>query len=566
MATLLRGFARLDMAMHIAGEISEGRPRAQAARILLLLAVATRLVAQAPPDLVLYNAKVFTATGAAPEAQAIAIRGERIMAVGTTRAMRALAGPATRLQDLHGRRVVPGINDAHFHLFVQPPAAVLHFRSDEPSVAEVRRQLAGATRSAASGSLIIGDIGVAVTEDTSVTRELLDRLAPRHAVILRGTSGHFYVLNSRAMRRLHIAAEEPDPLGGHFERVAGTRIVNGRATEFAAFMLHRRISELATDAQALNTTRAYLRDAVRFGITSVQTMTIPVAPARLVRLYQTAPTRIRVRVMRYLLTDTVARLTGEDSGAVRRPSPLITFSGTKWDLDGTPVERWAAMRAPYADAPATAGAPNFSGVEMQAMLRESLATNDQLLVHAIGDRTAELFLDAMDATGGATTWAARRVRMEHGCGLTPELMARARQLGVVVVVDPGHFVLGEVFIARWGAARLATFEPLRSLLQVGIPVALASDGLLNPWANVMLASSHPARPSEAISRAEALIAYTRTAAYAEFMEGEKGTIAPGMLADLAVLSQDVLTVPSDVLPATTSVLTIVGGKIVYRSR
>ena len=199
------------------------------------------------------------------------------------------------------------------------------------------------------------------------------------------------------------------------------------------------------------------------------------------------------------------------------------------------------------------------------MLRESLRARQQIVAHIIGDRTTETFLEAMEATGGKAVWGQRRVRIEHGCGLAPDLIARARDLGVVVVIDPSHFVLGDALTERLGRERLEQLEPVRALLDAGIPLALGSDGLLNPYVNIMLATTNPLRPDQALTREQAVTAYTRTSAFAEFAEREKGSLEPGKLADLAVLSQDLFTVPAADLPKTESVLTLVGGKVIYDS-
>jgi predicted amidohydrolase YtcJ len=138
------------------------------------------------------------------------------------------------------------------------------------------------------------------------------------------------------------------------------------------------------------------------------------------------------------------------------------------------------------------------------------------------------------------------------------------------VQNPMHFTLGELFLRRLGPERLAIFQPFRSLFDAGIPLVIASDGvtdtpLLNPYANIMLATAYPGKPQQSLTRLQALKAYTETAAYAEFAEDSKGRLEPGKLADLAVLSQDILQVPSEDLPKTESLLTIVGGKVAYAS-
>jgi predicted amidohydrolase YtcJ len=248
------------------------------------------------------------------------------------------------------------------------------------------------------------------------------------------------------------------------------------------------------------------------------------------------------------------------------PAPLITVSGTKWLLDGSPIERTAALRKPYTDLPSTSGELDFPEKEMEAMLRESLQNDDQLMVHAVGDRATELFLNAMDATGGPKTWSDRRVRIEHGDGIMPDLIARVKRMGLIVVENPTHFALRELFVRRFGVERTDEMQPMRSLLDAGIPLALGSDGPNNPYLNIMLATIYPGKPREAITREQAVIAYTLTAAYAEFAEKDKGSLEPGKFADLVVLSQDIFSVPPPELPKTESVLTMVGGKVVYDAK
>jgi predicted amidohydrolase YtcJ len=160
-------------------------------------------------------------------------------------------------------------------------------------------------------------------------------------------------------------------------------------------------------------------------------------------------------------------------------------------------------------------------------------------------------------------WREMRVRIEHGDGVVGDLIRRADDLGVVVVQNPTHFSLVELVAARYGAD--TSFFPLRTLLEQGVPIALGSDGPFNPYLNIMLASLDPARPTEALTREQAVEAYTHGSAYAAFVEGERGRLVPGQLADLAVLTQDIFTVPPDRLPATESVLTVIGGEIVYGS-
>jgi predicted amidohydrolase YtcJ len=522
-----------------------------------------KIAGASSPDMILLNGKIFTSDSAHPYVQALAIRGERIFAVGNVKDVIALAGPQTKRVELGGRVVIPGINDAHYHCDAEPNAFHLQFHGMDPKWSEVADQLAVAETKAPKEALIIGDIGPTALDDPQATGTSLDKLVPNHPVILRTWSRHAAVVNRPGLAKLGVKDDEPDPLGGRFLRSPDSAKLTGVAFEYAAFRLHQAVTSLASEGEALQQMRAFLSDAARLGITSVQDMSLPAGAERCVGLLEKAPTPIRVRVMRMAGTTSNARDTKEGRSLPRNPTPLITVSGTKWVLDGSPIESSAAMRKPYADNSKGSGWLNFNEKEMEAMLRESLENDDQLLAHVVGDRTTEAFLTAMEATGGKTVWEKRRVRIEHGDGVMPDLMSRANGLGVVVVENPTHLTIRELMVKRYGLERADEMQPLRSLLDAGIPVAFGSDGPNNPYLNIMLASIYPGKPKEALTREQAVIAYTLTSAYAEFAEKDKGSLERGKLADLAVLSQDIFTIPPQDLPKTESVLTLVGGKVVY---
>ena len=172
----------------------------------------------------------------------------------------------------------------------------------------------------------------------------------------------------------------------------------------------------------------------------------------------------------------------------------------------------------------------------------------------------------MRAEAPDSAWRALRPRLEHADALGRDQLADIKKLGIIVVQNPAHLAIPPIMNARWGAERLRRIDMMRSLLDSGVMLAIGSDGPLEPGINVMLATLHPNVPSEALTREQAVIAYTRTAAFAAFAEKERGMLAAGMLADLAVLSQDLFTVAPDKLPATMSVLTMLGGEIVHDRR
>jgi len=245
---------------------------------------------------------------------------------------------------------------------------------------------------------------------------------------------------------------------------------------------------------------------------------------------------------------------GTNLSTTDRERPLSIVSGTKWILDGTPVEQGAAVRRPYPGSKDAMGKLDFSPDEIKAIVKEAFESNEQTLLHVAGDRTAQVVFEAMTAVGPAEEWHKKRLRFEHGDGLQPDLIALAKAYGIVVVVNPTHVVAFSAYPA-------GGYMPLKSLLKAGVPIAIGSDGPANPGLNIMLATTLPGNSAEAITREEAVEAYTRGSAYAEMMENDKGTLATGKLADLAILSQDIFQVSADRLPATVSNMTIIDGKI-----
>jgi predicted amidohydrolase YtcJ len=512
--------------------------------------------------MILVGGRVYTAADTQTFVEAVAIRGTRILAVGSNQKISALAGANTRRIDVGGRLVIPGINDGHIHTPLTPKGVDVRFKNWPPSWQEVQVGLTKAVSSAPKGTFVFAGIDTTIL-DSAVNRKALDELAPEHPVVLSGPSGHSTTLNTAAMKRFGLKEDEPDPMGGRFVRSSdGT--LTGLVFEYAAFRVQRVFSSLATNRTPVEDFRNFSNRAARLGITSVQDMAL-IAPQQFVSILEQAQPSIRVRVIRFPLTDAHNRITEEWRSLPRTPSPNVTVSGTKYVLDGNPMERSGAMRQPYADDPKTSGWMDFTGKDMESMLRESLRDDDPLLVHIVGDRTAVAFLNAMEATGGAAVWSKRRVRIEHGGGIMPDLLPRVKQLGIVVVQNPTHFNMRDLFLSRFGPERTEQLQPLRSLLDAGIPVALGSDGPLNPYLNIMYASNVPGKPKESLTREQALVAYTRTSAYAEFAEKDKGTLEPGKFADLAVLSQDIFKIPSGDLPKTESILTLVGGKVVHSS-
>jgi predicted amidohydrolase YtcJ len=509
----------------------------------------------AAPELIIHHGKVFTADATHRWAEAVAITGDRIVAVGTNAEITALAGEDTKRVDAGGRVVIPGFNDAHTHQTPRPPRFALSLDHD-PTWAQASAGMAGGIDESPGDFWIFGTIGPRLLADPAVNAKTLDKLAGQRKVMLTSWTGHGMILNTTAMDALHIRESAEDPAGGWFERDANHHLT-GKLFEYAGWNAERRLADDVSDADAIEQLKAYSDASLAFGITSIQNMSMQ-SLARYEKVERHGPAAIRIRMIRLPMSESATRepREGADLPITSSERPLAIINGTKWILDGTPVEQGAALRTPYPGGGEKMGKLNFAPDELKVMMKEAFDSNEQTLLHVVGDRTAATVFDAMRAVAPPEEWRKKRLRIEHGDGLHPDLIAQAKELGVVVVLNPTHIQARSFYPP-------GPYMPAKSLLKAGIPIAIGSDDAMNPGLNIEMITTMPGNAGEAISREEAVDAYTRGAAFAEQMENEKGTIAPGKLADLAILSQDIFRVAADKLPATVSLMTIVDGKIVY---
>jgi predicted amidohydrolase YtcJ len=520
--------------------------------------------ALAEPQLLLVNAKVFTADPALPYAQAIAVEGGRILAVGSNEQVRALGGPSTRVIDAGGRLVTPGLIEAHVHLGTElptPPIAMpnLPFPGPTPEQALATVEQAAKTRK----DWITAYVGPLVARDRRNWRKALDAVAPETPVFLRGFWGHTSIINSEGLRRLGISEDIPDPLGGWWGRDESGRL-DGRAYE-AAETITSRIRPAAAENLAAAFGEAQKRYA-RWGVTSIHLMNNDKSlEVTLAGLSAAKPQQKWTVYSWGTWQTTVQGIPGAwdvIDAAAKQASAKVRIEGPKWMLDGTPIEQNSLQRAAYDGRAGWHGRSNFSDEQLREILQLALARPTQLALHVVGDAETDRLLNVMEQLAPASVWRTKRVRIEHGDGIGRDVFERVARLGIVVIQNPTHLAIPPVAGRKMHEHDMV----LKSLESAGIPLALGSDGgpsEQNPFLNLMLAALVPNEPAEALTREQAVTAYTAGGAYAEGEERRKGRLAPGFAADMAVLSQDVLTIPTQQLPATTSLLTIVDGEVIF---
>jgi len=520
-------------------------------------------------ELYLVGGRVFTADPQRPAAEAVAIRDGRILAVGTSAEVRALAAnaPPGALRDLGGRRVAPGLIEAHGHAGPALPgrsAPMPNLPWPGPTPDEALKAIAEAVRQ--GPGWVEGEIGPLVVNDTRNWRQALDAVAPDDPVVLRPWWGHGTLMNSAALKALGVAEDVRDPLGGWYGRDAAGRL-DGRVRETPEWMLMRRRGAAIDQATATAAYRATAALYAGWGVTTYHQMMQNQPLGEGLRALAAAKLPIKWSVYGWATPQREPADAWDMFRGAASPAPNVRIAGIKWVLDATPIERDAYMAEPYADRPGWRGRPNYPG-QLDAILQATLANGKQPAFHVSGDGQLTDLLARMEALAPAERWRALRVRIEHADGLTPGLMAQARRLGVVIVTNPLHLdpmpdASGTPLMKARVGDRAAGFQPMRSAIAAGIPFAIGSDAggpPANPFLNMMLAVIDPSNPKEALTREQALLAYTSGGAFAEGQEQLKGMIRPGMAADLAVLSQDILEVPLQALPGTKSLLTLVDGE------
>jgi predicted amidohydrolase YtcJ len=280
----------------------------------------------ATPDVILYNGKVFTSDPEHLWAEAVAVRGKRILAVGSNQAVRALAGPETKLLDLGQRTVIPGLNDAHVHALV-PQGVPLNVPTfvpgPGPTVQEVLDLIRAATAVYPPGTWLFATVGTAFSEDPQANRLVLDQVAPNHPVKLEIWTGHGMYFNTRGLQTLHISDHAADPFGGFYERFPGTTTLNGVVHEYAEHQIRRKFAQQLSNAQITTIYQDYIQRALRLGFTSVQDMSIGLPQERSIEILDRLNPPLRWREICFPLTPQEGCFSGHIT------SQHVTASGIK---------------------------------------------------------------------------------------------------------------------------------------------------------------------------------------------------------------------------------------------
>ena len=550
--------------------------RAWGGALALIVGASLAGAAEPPADLVVVGAQVWSGRSDAVDATALAVRGERLVAVGGDTEVRALVGPATRVVDAGGRLVVPGFIDDHTH-FVDGGFELLGADlRDAATPEEFTRRFAEFAAGVPAGRWI-----TAVTWDHErwpgaplPRREWIDDAAGDRPVFVSRLDGHMALANSRALQLAGVTRETPDPPGGSIVRDAVTGEPTGVLKD-AAMARVWAVVPPASEAELADALRTASAHAARLGVTTVHDITLWEHWPVLRKLRQSGELQTRVYARTPLAAwerqrDLVAREGAGDA--------WLRLGGFKAFVDGSLGSSTALFYEPYADAPETAGIFVDDWYPEGILERRALAADAagfQLSIHAIGERANAELLDVYARVAAANGPRDRRFRVEHAQHLRPAEVKRFAADGVFASMQPFHAADDGRWADKRLGARARNSYVFRSLLDAGARVGFGSDwpvATLDPLAGIAAAvtrrtldGAHPEGwyPEERVSLVAALRAYTAANAWAEFAEADKGTLEPGKLADFVVLSENLFQLPPERLEGARVDLTVVGGRVVF---
>ena len=530
-------------------------------------------------DLVITNARIWTGDALQPDANAVAVVGDRIVDVGSSREIDRWRVPATTVIDAEGRRVLPGFNDAHVHLIDGGTALDNVNLKDAETPAEFTRRI-GERAKTKPGEWILGGEwdDQRWTPAELPTRQLIDDVTSATPVFVTRYDGHMALANSTALGRAGITESTPDPPGGAIVRDANgypTGVLKDAAMESVA-----RVIPKMTPDQRLAVVKRALRYAASVGVTSLQDMNPSYDD---IAVYAELANRNELTARIYAAPLELGWYDQAKLGVHRSfGSSWLRIGAVKGYADGSLGSTTAYFFQPYTDAPETRG---LLSDEMQpiADMRVRLMAADhaglQLCMHAIGDAGISAILDLYGDVIRANGERDRRLRIEHAQHIAPKDFDRFAAMKVIASVQPYHAIDdGRWAERRIGPDRIKTTYAFRTLIDKGVRLALGTDWTvapLNPMLTLYAATTratldgkHPEGwvPEQKISIVEAVRAYTSGSAFAEFQDAVKGTIVRGKIADLVILSDDVFSIPAARLKDVQVLTTVAGGKVVHQRR
>ncbi len=532
------------------------------------------------PDLVIINAMVHTMDPNLPLADAVAIHGNRIVAVGASKEIKKMAGPRTRVVDAQKRVVLPGFNDSHVHFLSGGFQLSSVDLRDAGTPQEFAERIHHFAEKLPAGRWITGGDWdhERWPEAKLPTKDLIDTFTPDTPVFVNRLDGHMALANSRALRLAGITRQTLDPPGGIIVRDPKTGEPTGILKDAAQNFVWKVIPPSSFE-ERLTAARAATEYAAKLGVTSVQDM----SAGSDVGVYQTLLDRGELKTRIYAVSPLPAweRLV---STGVRANfgSEMLRMGGLKGFADGSLGSTTALFYEPYEDAPNTSG---IAGDEMYpegAMLtrvREADKAGLQVMIHAIGDRANDLIFTIYEQVEREDGKRDRRFRIEHAQHLRRQDIPRFARDKVVASMQPYHAIDdGRWAEKRIGKERAKTTYAFRSLLDSGVVLAFGTDWTvapMNPMFSIYAAVTRRTLdgknpkgwvPEQKISVEEAVRAYTVGSAWAEFQESVKGTITPGKLADLVILSRDIFKIDPKDIETTKVVMTILDGRVIYEGR
>lgn len=543
---------------------------------------------QGQADLVLVRGKIWTENPGQPEAEAVAIRGNRILEVGDTDSILKLVGAKTKVVDLKGRRVTPGFNDAHVHFYMGGDGITSVQLLGAPSAEEFRKRIANFARTRPKGAWILNGNWdhERWTPASLPTHQLIDDVTPYNPVFVNRSDGHMCLANALAMKLAGVDKNTKDVPGGVIVKdTAGNP--TGIFKDAAKNLIERVQPHPGMDhiLAALEAAQTY---AIENGVTSVQDMGVFTAQgvdtmAHVIRGYQILEKRgdLRVRVSTHLPLVDWKRLASAgimaDFGTEK-----LHLGALKSFADGSLGSTTAWFFDPYSDAPSTTGMASPELLDADTMyehMRDADKAGLQLAVHAIGDRAIRTILDMFEKLEKEEGLSDRRLRIEHAQHLSPADIPRFAKLHVIASMQPYHAIDdGRWADKRIGSERVKTTYAFRSLLDAGAVLAFGSDWFVAPMNPLMgiyaavtrrtLDGKHPEGwvPEQKITVKDAVHAYTMGSAYASMEENIKGSLKPGKLADLAVLSDDIFAIDPVKIRDTKVDMTVFDGEVIYERK